>query len=187
MRRFVLLAMLILSLPGCETNTPEDVFTDQKILFHYSYENWAWGYQFYGWYIDNHGQVWSAKKSIHWRDEVMNVVNMDNEDIWISREDAENTYENRKDSVLMILDTGELEDKFLLIENLVNAEYSPPIHTGCDMGSAIFGCLFYDPDQDKYKRIILKAWGDWSFNLPDSTTSELIEWFDSLYTEILNP
>jgi len=187
MRNLVLLAMVVLSLPGCETDRPEDVLTDQKILFHYSYENWAWGHQFYGWYIDNLGQVWSTKSPIHWCDEVMNVVSMKNEDIWIDREHTENTYENSKDSLLMILDLDEMEDRYKLIGTLVNSEYTHPVNTGCDMGSAIYGCLYYDPGQDMYKRIILKAWGDWSFMLPDSTSTILIEWFDSLYAAILYP
>jgi hypothetical protein len=176
--------ILIISFLACCERNDSDLFMVQKIIFHFSYDNYSVGHQFNGWFIDNSGNVWNTKYSTHWCKEEMNIITNKNEELWISKNCNEYMYSYCRDSIIITVNLDSIKSKFVLIENLLNTRYSKPRGTGNDMGSYIYGCLYYDQNKEQYKRIILKSWGDYSFVALDTTASELISWIKRLETEI---
>jgi hypothetical protein len=77
--------ILLSSWIACCERIETDFFTDHKIIFHFSYDNYAVGHQFIGWFIDNSGNVWNTKHSTHWCKEEMNIITNKIEEIWISK------------------------------------------------------------------------------------------------------
>jgi hypothetical protein len=157
----------------------------QTVLFHISYENYAWGYQSEGWYIDDQGRVWRLSTALHWCPEVMNILQGSEDTLYYSAAELEQSYTDARDSLVAVVEADELREKYLLIGGAARGTYSPPVNAGADMGSLVIGCLAYDQEAERYRKVILSMTGDWeAINLASSAT-ELDAWLRSVAQQFL--
>jgi hypothetical protein len=182
--KWVLVGALIYGLASpisCSGRHSEDAdnIAARRVLFHISYENYAWGYTGYGYYIDDQGDVWKMTTPNHWWQEAMDIIeNKDNGPIYEARS-LEQSYVDSRDSVVSHIDLDALREKSPLIEAAAKGDYSTPVSTGADLGSWIYGCLHYDEATDKYEKVILSVSGDWTANNMDPSAATLDEWLKS--------
>jgi hypothetical protein len=191
--RFLLLIkftalLIILNINNCTKNSTEPQIDadkiDQKILFHFSYDNYAWGHNYSGWYIDNNGDIWNLKEVNHWWNEEMNVIMKENRINFYDYDSLNQSYEKCGDTVITKINLDSLCYYYKLINEASEGEYSEPINVGADMGSFIFGCLYYDKQKNKYKKIILGLDGDWMFKNLDSSAIKIDNWLKKINNEL---
>ncbi len=172
---------------GCagSSTAPSAGEISQLVLFHISYENFAWGHQSAGSYIDNHGRVWRLSTALHWWPEVMNILQGSEDTLYYSVAELEQSYADARDSLVAVIDAGELREKYLLIAGAARGTYSPPVNAGADMGSLVVGCLAYDQEVERYRKVILSMTGDWEAMNVASSATELDAWLRSLAQQFL--
>ena len=139
-----------------------DLDMSQGVLFHVSYTNSAWGFVSGGFYIDNEGNVWRMSSALWWGPEVDRVFNGEVDVSTYPAADLEESYASLRDSVVAVIDSAELVEKFVLVREAAQGAYSARLWTGADMGSLVTGVLLYDPATDTYRRVILSVTGDWT-------------------------
>lgn len=177
----VLVALFIV---GCEDTPVYPIDEDQKIIFHYSYENYAWGHQFQGWFIDQDGLIWDLNESLHWRNEAMNIITGGDEIYWINKEHIEDQYNLARGKLLGKIRSEEFDREIELIEEIYEEQYSDPEKTMDDAGSVIYGFLSLDEETSRYRKVILKGSGDWSYALADTNAVVLSNWLRSIQNKI---
>ncbi|UCG84818.1 MAG: hypothetical protein JSW71_12750 [Gemmatimonadota bacterium] len=164
---------------GCST-APSPAEISQAVLFHISYENYAWGHQSSGWYVDDQGRVWRLSAALHWWPEVRNILQGSEDTLYYSAGELEQSYADARDTLVAAIDADELREKYLLIAGAARGNYSTPANAAADAGSSVIGCLAYDQEADGYRKVILSMTGDWqAVNLANSAT-ELDAWLRSL-------
>jgi len=152
----------------------------QTVLFHISYENYAWGYQSEGWYIDSEGRVWQLATALHWWPELMNILQGSDDTLYYAAAELEQSYADARDSLVAAIDDEELREKYLLIAGAAAGTYSTPVNTAADAGSFVIGCLAYDQEAERYRKVILSVSGDWSVTNLASSATELDAWLRNL-------
>ena len=172
---------LSLVLMGCSSEPPTDVEpvpldSAQAILFHSAYENYAWGYQNSGWYVDREGNVWSMSPARIW-DEVSTLMAGEVPTETYARFDLEAGYLNVRDSLLLEIGQEELAEMALLIRGASAGTYSDPEMGGADIGLMLAGALLLDPATDEYRKIVLAVSGDWRIVNQSTAAGELYQWF----------
>ena len=179
----ILLAMI----PGFEEESTFQVEESQQIIFHYSYENLANGYQFAGWCIDKDGMVWDLEEPLHWNDEELNILEDGSTIYWYDRDSLEQEYVNSKGRILGKIRDADLEKKIDKIEDILYETYSFPDSIMDDAGSAIYGFLSYNSQTHKYRKVILELSGDWYSYLEDESADKLTLWLRTIQEDIGYP
>ncbi|UCG26953.1 MAG: hypothetical protein JSV24_08220 [Bacteroidales bacterium] len=182
--QILLILSVTLPITGCDDTGIFEIDEDQKILFHYSYENYAWGYQFQGWFIDRDGIIWDLTESLHWQNEAMNIINGGNETYWTNRDILEDQYDMMRGRILGKIRIHEFESNIDLIEQIAGEQYSEPENTMADAGSVIYGFLSLDQGTNRYRKVILEGSGDWSYALVDTNAVVLSKWLNSIQDKI---
>lgn len=172
--------LFLITLAGCEEESKFKIEENQQIIFHYSYENFAIGYQFYGWCIDKDGVVWDLEEPIHWNDEEQNILDGGFEIFLYEKDSIENIYENSTGVVLGKVRENEFEEKLEQIEDIIYTDYSTADSMMADAGSAIYGFLSFDTQTNKYRRVILEFSGDWYSSIQDESAEALTDWLKKL-------
>ncbi len=180
---FIIMAMV----SGCEEESTFQVEESQQIIFHYSYENLANGYQIAGWCIDKDGMVWDLEEPLHWNDEALNILEDGSTIYWYNRDSLEQEYTSSKGRILGKIRDAELEKKIDKIEDILYETYSLADSIMADAGSAIYGFLSYDSQTHKYRKVILELSGDWYSYLEDESADELILWLRTIQEDIGYP
>jgi hypothetical protein len=179
----IIIILLILNI-HCKQNLTElggDLsIMNQKVIFHFSYDNYAWGHSYYGWYIDNSGNIWRMNKVNHWWEEEMNVIRNENKIIYYDSDTLNQFYEECRDTIIATLNIDSLNYYSNLIKPASYGEYSEPTSGGNDIGSIIYGCLYYDKQMNKYRKIILSVDGDWVFKNLNSQAIKIDIWLKNL-------
>ncbi len=157
-----------------------EAIIDQGVLFHFSYENFAWSHQSSGWYVDDRGNLWNLTEVHHWWPEQMNIVSGERQELLYDQNTLEETYIAARDTIIATIDRAELLAKYGLIANAARGAYSIPVVTGNDIGSFIVGYLYYDTTKGKYEKVILSIAGDWSARNLDPSAVELDTWLRGL-------
>lgn len=161
---------------ACSPIEPERDKIEQEILFEFQYINHAWGYQRIGSYIDGEGIVTSYQytpSDTHWAPADFNHP---------TEEELLDKY-SHSPLHLNVIDPDTLYAKYKLIEEAAVGTYSDTLSLGADMGGYAYICYVYHSDTDRYDAVVLKLWGDWSYeNLPPAA-SVLVQWLE----EKLNP
>jgi hypothetical protein len=124
----------------------------QKVLFEMAYENYAWGYQKRGYFIDNKGKI---KKYI--------VLLNDNwrraDSGYISKEYLDHNYQ-QADSTIGKINKNELCRYYQLIESASKEILSKNEDSMIDAGSNAFLAYLWDNTKKKYKVVFLRKDGD---------------------------
>lgn len=176
---FVAILAIALSAVGCSSDNGGmvELHKNQKIYFQYEYVNYAWGYQHFGWMIDDKGNVLCFKKPENWvsADSLgyVNAVDMENNIMKI-------------DSVCLKIDASELNKKISLIQKASEGKISEPVSEMFDAGVTIFSAFTYDPETKLYKRVLLKQIGDARIENSSEESVELYEWLQDISYEIYN-
>lgn len=153
---------------------------DQKILFQYSYYNTAKGLQYNGWYIDNNANIWNLEGIQHWLAEQGNIITKKNETIYYNSDSLNEIYIECRDTIITKINLDSLNHYYQLINDASYGEYSEPEITSNDWGSFIYGCLYYDNQEKKYRKVILSLFGDWTSKNLDSNAIKLDNWLKRL-------
>ena len=106
MRNSVLfLVCLGLGMTNCTSTASEsqEVIV-QKVLFHYSYENFAWGHQQKGWYIDNQGNVWEMKQIVQWSEEVRKLFEGGEQVFTYDADRLDQNYEEGRERIIATIE-----------------------------------------------------------------------------------
>ena len=159
--------LLIFMLSSCSLFQPEE--NRQKILFEYSYGNWAWGYQKLGTYIDKVGDVysyqygsgdepWQPKKEEEYSEkELLDKFSHNNTYRWTVNADT-------------------LLSMYNLIDEAAKGPYSDRINTGADGGGYSIIAYQYETKSGAYIPIKLQLTGDWSYKNLSSAAEVLLPW-----------
>jgi hypothetical protein len=177
----------IIGLYGCEEDTRFTIEQNQQIIFHYSYENYAFGYQFYGWCIDKEGVVWELEEPIHWNDEIEDIINEEGTWFWYDPDSIETIYGLSIGDPMGKIRNAELEDKIETVGEIINDDYSEPLNQMADAGSVVYGFLSYEKDLDRYQRVVMEITGDWYATLQDESAEELLSWLREIQQDIGYP
>ncbi len=172
---------------GCEEESTFQIEETQEIIFHYSYENLADGQEFAGWCIDKDGVVWNLEGSLHWNDEVLNIVKDSTAIYWYDKDDLEQEYATGKGRALGKIRDAELDKKIEQIEDILYESYSVANSIMADSGSAVYGFLAFDSQTQKYRKVILELSGDWYSYLEDESAEELTQWLRTIQEDIGYP
>jgi hypothetical protein len=171
------LAAVVIPTGYLACTTPEEHIPTQKILFQFSYTNWAWGYVNQGFFIDNSGEVrgYHVNESVLW--------NWANNSGYITEEALEANF-NSATSVLTRISSQELYCRYLMIGSASKGTLSEGKNTACDAGAAVYLCYQWDASQDKYKQILLSMEGDWTQYNQNPTAISLTSWLKHIEASI---
>ncbi len=158
---------------------------NQEILFHYSYENYAWGHQYKGWYIDSDANVWNFKEVQHWSAEEGAIITNKNNIFWYDSDSLNQSYHESRDTIITNINSDSLNHYYQLINIASTGEYSKPENVGNDIGSFIFGCLYYEDQAKKYRKVILSLFGDWMFKNLDSNAIKIDDWLKRIHQTVI--
>ena len=145
---------------------------NQKIIFHYSYINWAWGYQNNGWFIDSLGVAKSYKVLSHY-DWFLAQNGYISESALSQNYSLASTFEHE-------VEEGQLYEMYQLIDSAKNGNYSDSVGTGADIGEYAYYCYWWDKDRNEYKQVLLSLSGDWSQHNLDSSAIILDNWLKEI-------
>ena len=166
----------LLAVGACASNTPTDLDPAQEVLFHSSYQNYAWGTQNSGWYVDREGKVWSMVPAPMWPGEVSKLLEDERPTATYSAAEVEAEYTSARDSLLLVLAPEEVLEMSRLVREAASGSFSDVESTAADAGLFLNGALLYDPDSRTYRRVVLSIRGDWTVLNESPAAARLADW-----------
>jgi hypothetical protein len=163
------------------STSPEDDEIVQGILFHGAYTNWAWTPVNVGLYVDKEGNVWRMRASIPWNLDAPFEGRRDTTSYPAAELEA--MYEELGDSLVAVVDSTELAEKFALIRGAAEGSFSEGEKPGADQGTLVLGCLLYDPRTATYRRVVLSVTGDWRVHNLSPEAQALTSWLLPVWTQ----
>jgi hypothetical protein len=163
LKSILIAAISALLLTGCEKIYDYETNT----IFMVEHSNYAWGIHHSGIMIDSTGNVmtFNLPTTWNWPDEMgflsladiqENLAQMEGISCSVTRNDfAKNS------SKLMKAKNGILSD---------------PKNEMYDFGTVQYSGFLYDPDNNRYQRILIRQTGDWSIENSSREAKELYEW-----------
>lgn len=145
----------------------------QKILFEFSYINFAWGFQCHGFYVDSAGHAW--KYRFERTDEPWQPADPEN----ITEAELLEKYSHNL-SLAATLDKGIVDKMAKLIAAASEGELSDRRNIGNDMGSEEYLAYAFDADQETYHPVTLTIYGDWVTENYAAEAKSLVEWLRSI-------
>ncbi len=100
--------------------------------------------------------------------------------LYYSAAELEQAYADARDSLIATVDRDELQEKYLLIAGAARGSYSPPADAAADAGSLVVGCLAFDQDRERYRKVILTLTGDVEVTNLTSEAAELDTWLRNI-------
>ena len=145
----------------------------QKVLFQMAYENYAWGYQNRGFFIDNKGIIkyYHEISKEYWRKP---------DSGYFSKEDLEHNY-LAADSIIGKVNKNELCHFYHLIKSASKESLSKNVNTGYDMGANSIVAYLWDNHRKKYKIVFLSVEGDWTQDNLNPNALEITEWLRQMF------
>lgn len=168
----LLLSITLMSVSCNKENLPEDL--TQPVLFQYEYVNHAWGYNHFGWMIDNEGKVRGFNLPKTWnRTDDMN---------YISKEDLiENL--NQTDTLYSSVENSKLLNHFENRFDMMGAKMDTSDVFMADAGVGGLYAYVWDTSVEKYKMILLATRGDISVTNTNSKAKSAVKWLKSVGEE----
>jgi hypothetical protein len=173
--------LLLAGMVSCGKDDDENVniFTG-KILFQYSYINYAWFFQHEGFFIDNEGQILTYSRSSnihpypdnwHFPDENNRITEAEMNENLLQTEISE----KKIDKAIL----QKYARKLSSIKENAYIEYQ----NSYDAGASVPVCYLYDEYTKTYKEILLSQYGDFVSINKDKTAKEIDEWLTAIFTE----
>ena len=169
------IAMLfaITSTTGCDDRNDLVVAEPQEAYFAVVYVNYAWGYQFRGFIINQEGKALTFEKPQNWHqfDESSELT-------------AQQLLENLSRTTIstVIIPTEEFKKYSAKVHAVSNADLSKPQAVGADAGSTSF--YAFRLDQGVYKPVLLKQTGDVQIQNKNETATEMATWLEHIMLEV---
>lgn len=157
-----------------EVDTTVDII-NQKILFEVEYINYAWGWMYYGRYIDNSGRLYSYS-----------YLNLNYEDRWkpqrkgiYTESELFEKFSHSKEFVKQI-DYNELIQMANLIPAASKGKLSDPVSVMWDAGLITYKGYLYNGSKNEYIEVILRVSGDDFIENLSPEAKNLAEWLISV-------
>ncbi|MFC1563342.1 hypothetical protein ACFL6G_00335 [candidate division KSB1 bacterium] len=185
MNRFIkILIIVIILCTGCSDNInyPE-IPSEQKYLFEFEFINAAWGWNHYGFYIDNEGNIYKFESPL----------DAPTGDQWTPNSSGIYSEQELLQKYSMLpqfvgkINQFDLELKKNRIGFASKGELSDPKSEMNDAGSLIFKCYYIPEDLEKndvYKEVILLQKGDIMIENLSPDGKYLARWLWDLYYEL---
>jgi len=173
------LVALLFLLTACkdEGNDIKNDEMNQKVIFQFEYENFAWGHQHVGWFMNSSGYVFCYNLPDSWTQcDAEGFISASNMDFNLTQ----------IDSICCFIDKIELNAKIDLIEKAAQGEITEPVHEMCDAGIAVYAGFIYNPSTEMYKRILLKQVGDFRVDNTSPEAVALFNWLDTINLRIFD-
>ncbi|MGE5419876.1 MAG: hypothetical protein ACM3UT_06795 [Chloroflexota bacterium] len=165
----LIFSSLAYSTGGCREDSI--VSHDQEILFQLDYTNYAWGYQHYGYMIDNQGRILTYDNPDKW--------NFPDNNFILTEEQVEHNISMCRISDEKI-SREELEKFSSYIEKISTSKLTAMKNTGADAGTLQFICYSYSENTQVYKGILIKSEGDFSAENLNFHSKKVIAWMRSI-------
>jgi hypothetical protein len=167
MKALIILISSALLLLSCEKKGNEE---QHRVYFEHYAMNYAWGFSYVHWVIDDEGKVLTNRKKIS--DIVLNSNNINSATIVF-------------DSILYKIDRNELEQYIALILPAANGEIVSTVQARADFGNTVFNCFWYKEMTSTYATILLSQMSD---NLDkinvDSNAVKIDKWLKEIHSKI---
>ncbi|HEX2969085.1 MAG TPA: hypothetical protein VHO46_08245 [Bacteroidales bacterium] len=147
------------------------ISTDQTILFQLDYVNFAWGYQHYGYMIDNKGRVLTYNNPEKW--------NFPNDNFILTETQMEENISMCRISEKQI-PVGEIKKYAAFIESISASKVSALRNTGNDAGSLQYNCYKYNESNLIYKGFLIKTEGDFTAENLNFHTRKVVTWMKDI-------
>ncbi|RLD24034.1 MAG: hypothetical protein DRI70_08660 [Bacteroidetes bacterium] len=162
----IVMAALALFMMACEKEI-YDSPDDQPVYFEWHYTNHAWGFQEYGWLIDQGGTIRSFNQPLDYRPGLKGA--------YLTLEDLEHNL-GLTDSIIGKVDSTDFRKYTNYIPDAAKGTIGKSRSVAADAGSSVLSCYMYDPEMNAYQYVFLAQSGDWEqFNL-SSEAEKLVEW-----------
>ena len=168
-----LLLLLIILFSGCQKDNA--VNEDQKILFQYSYTNWAWVPNNQGLLITGDGSVLLYDNPEKW-----NFPDSQNE---LTQAQVEENLSYCTPTRLKI-PQGELQKYAKFINNFASSKVSAPVSRGADMGAFSYLCFQFSKSSNNYKTVTIRVRGDWEYENLNYFSKKTVDWLDIIRSEL---
>jgi hypothetical protein len=172
MRFVIVLAFIFISLAAVEScRKGNSLSDDQKILFQYSYVNYALGINNQGFIVDNEGNILLYNQPGKWNfpDKNLNLT---------QAQVAENlsycTSSGRK------VTDAELQKYAGYINNLAASKVTAKKTVAADMGTFNYQCYSYSSGSSLYKAVTIKTLGDFECENLNFYTKKVVEWMNEM-------
>jgi hypothetical protein len=167
--KILTLSLALVILAGCKKNfTLSD---EQEVFFQYEYQNYAWGPQHSGYFIDNKGNVLFYNKPEGW--------NYPDSDMMIYQDKLHENLEKCTVSEKTV-PLYELEKYARYIPNISSSKVSAVRNTGADMGSHKFICYKFDETFRVYKGYLIKMEGDNTCESLNFYSKKIVSWMKGI-------
>jgi len=178
MNRLILLNVFlaVLIFVGCSTSIIDPISsTNPKILFEVEYMNGAWGWEHWGWYIDDLGCVYTysyggVSYEGRW--------NPQRAGIYTENELLEK-FNHSKEFVKQI-DCNELTQMANLIPAASQGKLSDPVGVMADAGSLRYKGYLYDESKNEYIVVILREERDRYIENLSPAATIIVDWLISV-------
>ena len=163
MKSFLIAAISALLLSGCEKIYDYETTT----VFMVEYSNYAWGIQHSGTMIDSTGKVLTFNLPTTW--------NRPDEMGFISLADMQENLTQMGEISCTVSrnDFAKYSSKLMQAKNGI---LSDPKNEMFDFGTVQYSGFLFDPDNSRYKKILIRQTGDWAIENSSREAKELYEW-----------
>ena len=147
------------------------------VLFEVSMVNWAMGFSCRGLCIDSAGDV-HVYDCTGLRDSLRQAKDdAERANIWATRLAL-------RDTVVMHIDTLELNSYLRLLPRVAGERVGPRKQTGADMGSTTFTAYWHDAPDSIGSQLLLGTFGDWTTKREGLNAAKLVEWLKQIAAEL---
>jgi|WetSurMetagenome_2_1015567.scaffolds.fasta_scaffold54956_3 hypothetical protein len=161
--------LLTLTLTTCKKSY---IINDRQfILFQFEYINSAWGYQHYGFFIDNEGNVLTYRNPDSWnfRDKNLSLT---------GAQVSENLSKCTKSKIKISQD--ELQKYSGYIKNISASKVTALKNVGADAGSSEYLCYQFSDDTDIYTSHLIKMEGDFTRENLNFYSKKVVAWMKEI-------
>jgi hypothetical protein len=172
MRLVIILSLIVFSTATLESCRKGNFLSsDQKILFQYSYVNYAWETNNQGFLIDNGGNLLIYNQPEKW--------NFPDKNSTLTQSQvAENlsycTATGRK------VTEAELQKYASYITNLSASKITAKKSVAADMGTFNYYCFCYSEGGSAYRQVIIKTFGDFECENLNFYSKKVVEWMNQM-------
>jgi hypothetical protein len=167
--KIILFLLLAIFAAGCKKKNL--ISEKQEILFQVEYINYAWGYQHYGFIIDNVGDIMTFKNPEDW--------NFPDKDFKLSADQV-------KANLAHCFKTGkkinpeELRKYSGYIKNISSSKVTALKNVAADAGSLKFICYQFEEKTSTYKGCLIKMEGDFTCENLNFYSKKVATWLKSI-------
>jgi hypothetical protein len=167
MKTILILILSSLLLLSCEKKASEE---QHRVYFEHYAINYAWGFSYVHWVIDDEGNV----RTLHKKDS----------DIQLNSNNI-NSATTVFDSIIYKIDKNELEQYVALILPAAKGVIDSTAQSRADFGTLVFNCFWYKEMTPTYSTILLSQMSD---NLDkinvDSNAVKIVNWLKGIHSKI---